>query len=66
MSKNDFFGDGRSDIVLQNTDGSVALWDMSGTTIIARRSCGEPRAELGRRGHGRRHSHHTRFWLLHR
>jgi WD40 repeat protein len=35
MSKNDFFGDGNSDFVLQNTDGSVALWDMSGTTIIA-------------------------------
>jgi hypothetical protein len=25
MGKNDFFGDGRSDIILQNTNGSVVL-----------------------------------------
>ena len=35
MSKSDFFGDGNSDIVFQNTDGSVALWDMSGPTFSA-------------------------------
>jgi hypothetical protein len=29
-----FFGDGNSSIVLQNTNGSVALWDMSGTTVV--------------------------------
>ena len=34
MGKNDFFGDGRSDIILQNADGSVVLWDMSSTTIV--------------------------------
>ena len=30
----DFFGDGNTDIVFQNNDGSVALWDMNGTNII--------------------------------
>ena len=30
-----FFADGNTAIVLQNNDGSVALWDMSGTTILA-------------------------------
>jgi hypothetical protein len=34
MSKTDFFGDGNSDFVFQNTDGAVALWDMSGTSVI--------------------------------
>ncbi len=29
-----FFGDGNTAIVLQNNDGSVALWDMSGTTVV--------------------------------
>ena len=29
-----FFGDGNTAIVLQNNDGSVALWDMSGTNIV--------------------------------
>ena len=29
-----FFGDGNTDLVFQNTDGSVALWDMSGTNIL--------------------------------
>ena len=35
MDKGNFFSNGNSDIVLQNNDGSVALWDMVGTTIIA-------------------------------
>ena len=34
MSKIDFFGDGNSDFVFQNTGGSVALWDMSGLNVI--------------------------------
>ena len=59
MGKNDFFGDGRSDIILQNADGSVVLWDMSGTSHCRCRTCGQSRRELERRGHGRRHSHHT-------
>lgn len=29
----DFNGDHQSDIVLQNQDGSVAIWDMNGTTV---------------------------------
>lgn len=31
----DFNGDGKSDILLQNDDGSVAAWEMNGTAIIA-------------------------------
>ena len=31
----DFSGDGKSDIVLQNQDGSVAIWNMSGTTVAS-------------------------------
>ena len=34
MGTGSFFGDGKSDILLQNNDGSVALWDMNGTTIL--------------------------------
>ena len=29
-----FYGDGNTDIVWQNDDGSVALWEMSGTNIV--------------------------------
>ena len=31
----DFSGDGNSDIVLQNQDGSVAIWNMTGTTVAS-------------------------------
>ena len=31
----DFNGDGKSDILLQNTNGEVAIWEMNGTTVIA-------------------------------
>jgi hypothetical protein len=44
MGKNDFFGDGRSDIILQNADGSVVLWDMSGPTIVNAGLVGNPGA----------------------
>jgi hypothetical protein len=30
----DFYGDGHTDILWQNDNGSVALWDMSGTNIV--------------------------------
>ncbi len=30
----DFNGDGKSDILLQNTDGQVAIWEMNGTNMI--------------------------------
>ena len=44
LGKNDFFGDGRSDIILQNTDGSIVLWDMSGTAIVNAGLVGNPGA----------------------
>ena len=50
MSKSDFFGDDNSDIVFQNSDGAVALWDMSGTSDSRRRCCG---GTLGRPGTSR-------------
>ena len=31
----DFNGDGKSDILLQNTDGQAAIWEMNGTDTIA-------------------------------
>ena len=31
----DFNGDGKSDILWQNTNGQVAIWEMNGTTPIA-------------------------------
>ncbi len=32
---NDFYGNGFSDILWQNTDGTVAIWEMNGATVIA-------------------------------
>jgi hypothetical protein len=34
MGKIGFFNDGNTNILFQNSDGSVALWDMSGVTVI--------------------------------
>jgi hypothetical protein len=34
MGKSNFFGDGNTDILFQNNDGSVALWDVNGTAVI--------------------------------
>ena len=31
----DFNGDGKSDILYRNTDGTIALWLMNGTTLIS-------------------------------
>jgi Ca2+-binding RTX toxin-like protein len=31
--RNDFNGDGKSDILWRNTDGSIAQWQMNGTTV---------------------------------
>ena len=31
----DFNGDGKSDILWQNTSGQAAIWEMNGTNIIA-------------------------------
>jgi hypothetical protein len=38
----DFNGDGFSDVLFQNTDGSVATWLMNGTTPIAQPLIGDP------------------------
>ena len=40
----DFFGDGHTDLVMQNADGSVVLWDMSGSHIIKAGLVGNPGA----------------------
>jgi hypothetical protein len=34
MGKSNFFGDGNTDVLFQNNDGSVALWDVNGTTVV--------------------------------
>jgi hypothetical protein len=31
----DYNGDGRSDILWQNSTGDVAVWEMNGTTVIS-------------------------------
>ena len=36
----DFNGDGNSDILLQNTDGQAAIWEMDGTNVIASATVG--------------------------
>ena len=30
----DFNGDGKSDILWQDTSGNVAIWEMNGTTVL--------------------------------
>ena len=34
-ARNDFDGDGKSDVLLQNTDGTPQVWLMSGTTVAS-------------------------------
>ena len=38
----DFNGDGNSDILFQNSNGAVAIWEMNGTKIIANVVIGNP------------------------
>jgi serralysin len=38
----DFNGDGKSDILLQNTDGQVSIWEMNGTNMIAHAPVADP------------------------
>ena len=67
MNKSDFFGDHNNDIVFQNSDGAIALWDMSGASILGAGVVAvNPWADLGRRGHSWRLSRYTWFRLLHR
>ena len=48
-----FFADGSPGIVLQNTDGSVALWDMNGTSIVGGGLVANPPGPgLGNQGQG--------------
>ena len=35
LGTGDYNGDGKSDIIFQNTNGSVAIWEMNGTTPTA-------------------------------
>ena len=56
----DYFGNGDSDIVLQNANGQVAIWEMNGSTIEQaamvqyKGSTANPGPELARGGTGRR------------
>ncbi|HVH78236.1 MAG TPA: FG-GAP repeat protein, partial [Stellaceae bacterium] len=34
VATGDFNGDGKSDILFQNTDGTPSIWEMNGTSII--------------------------------
>jgi len=36
----DFNGDGKSDILLRDTSGDIAIWEMNGTTILNPNSAG--------------------------
>jgi len=38
----DYYGNGYSDIVFQNTSGEVCIWEMNGTTVIGGGSLGNP------------------------
>ena len=38
----DYNGDGKSDILFRNTDGSVSLWLMDGTQVASATSLGNP------------------------
>ncbi len=47
MASSDFNGDGKSDILWQNDNGQVAIWELDGTTVIGNGLVGKPGAELG-------------------
>ncbi|TBW37605.1 hypothetical protein EYW49_10875 [Siculibacillus lacustris] len=38
----DFDGDGKSDLLFRNTDGTLASWDLSGTSLIGGGTIGNP------------------------
>jgi hypothetical protein len=42
MGTGNYNGGGRNDILFQNTNGAVAVWEVSGTHIIATSSLGNP------------------------
>jgi hypothetical protein len=43
----DFYGNGISDILWQNIDGQVAIWQMNGTTPIAGKLAGTNPGRVG-------------------
>ena len=49
----DFNNDGHSDILWQNDDGSVAIWEMNGTNFIGGGGVGNPGPNLAHQGHWR-------------
>ena len=42
MVSSDFNGDGKSDILWQNDNGQVAIWELNGTTVIGGGIVGNP------------------------
>jgi FG-GAP-like repeat len=42
LGTGDFNGDGRSDILLQNDSGEVAIWELNGTSVIGGGSIANP------------------------
>ena len=53
MGTGDFYSNGNTDILWQNTDGSVALWEMNDTNIIGGGlTTLDPRIYMAYRGHG--------------
>ena len=38
----DFNGDGHADILLQKTDGSIAVWEMNGTSLTSSAVVADP------------------------
>jgi hypothetical protein len=42
LGPGDFNGDGKADILWQNTDGTSAVWLMNGTSLISGANVGDP------------------------
>ena len=38
----DFYANGKSDLLWQNTDGTVAIWQMNGATMVSGADPGNP------------------------
>ena len=48
MVSSDFNGDGKSDILWQNDNGQVAIWELDGTTVIGNGVVGSNPGRAGR------------------